>query len=288
MLLALSGCTAAQTDRPEPSTPPSTVVLVGAGDIASCASTDDTRTAALLDDIAGDVFTLGDNAYNNGTAREFADCYGPTWGRHRDRTRPVIGNHEYNTADAAGYFGYFGAAAGKPGEGWYSYDVGAWHVVALNSNCEFVSCGAGSAQDDWLRADLAEAAKRTRCTVAMWHHPLFTSSAAHGPTAAVLPLYRTLYDNGVELLLTGHNHQYERFAPQTPTGARDDARGIREFVVGTGGGGPYGFRTPEPNSEVRLTGTPGVLKLTLTTDAYDWRFVPASPGASDAGHGTCH
>ncbi|MEV0717011.1 metallophosphoesterase [Asanoa sp. NPDC050611] len=284
-LLALSAC-AAVTDPPAPTG----VVLAGAGDIASCASTDDSRTADLLDTIPGEVFTLGDNAYNNGTAQEFADCYGPTWGRHRARTRPVIGNHEYNTPDARGYFDYFGAAAGKPGEGWYSYDAGAWHVVVLNSNCDVVrgGCGAGSPQDSWLRADLAAAAKRTGCTVAMWHHPLFTSSAAHGPTTAVRPLYQTLYDNGVELLLTGHNHQYERFAPQTPAGARDDQRGVREFVVGTGGGGPYAFREPEPNSEARLTGTPGVLRLTLSADAYDWRFVPVTGSTSDEGHGTCH
>jgi alkaline phosphatase len=265
-------------------------VLVGAGDIASCDSADDSRTAALLDTIPGEVFTLGDNAYLNGTAQEFASCYGPTWGRHRDRTHPVIGNHEYHTAGAQGYFDYFGAAAGRRGEGWYSYDVGAWHVVVLNSNCDDVpgGCRAGSPQDRWLRADLAKAAGRTRCTVAMWHHPLFTSGVTHGPTTTVRPLYQTLYDGRVELLLTGHNHQYERFAPQTPGGARAQGRGIRQFVVGTGGGGPYGFREPAPNSEVRLTGTPGVLRLALTVDAYDWRFIPVSGSAGDVGHGTCH
>ena len=269
---------------------PAPAVLVGAGDIASCDSTDDSRTAALLDGIPGEVFTLGDNAYGNGTPEEFARCYGPTWGRHRDRTHPVIGNHEYHTPGAKGYFDYFGAAAGRRGEGWYSYDAGAWHVVVLNSNCDVVTggCRTGSPQERWLRADLADAARRTRCTVAMWHHPLFTSGTAHGPTTAVRPLYQALYDGGVELLLTGHNHQYERFAPQTPAGARDDRRGVRQFVVGTGGGVPYAFRDPARNSEVRLTGSPGVLRLTLTADAYDWTFVPATKSAGDAGRGACH
>ncbi|MDG4826168.1 metallophosphoesterase [Asanoa sp. WMMD1127] len=298
VLLALSACgtDSPPTDPPPTGTPPSSpapaqaqaVTLVGAGDIASCAHTADTGTADLLDDIPGEVFTLGDNAYNNGTPEEFARCYGPTWGRHRDRTHPVIGNHEYHTDGAQGYFDYFGRSAGRPGEGWYSYAAGAWHVVVLNSNCDVVpgGCAAGSAQERWLRADLA--AHRTRCAVAMWHHPLFTSSAVHPPTASTLPLFRALHDSGVDVLLTGHNHQYERFAPQDPRGARDDRRGIREFVVGTGGDTKYGFGTPTPHSEKRLAGTPGVLRLDLTADAYEWRFVPVSGGEGDAGRGTCH
>jgi hypothetical protein len=305
VLLAVSACAATPpretaappspaptATTPAPAPTPAPAVLAGAGDIASCANTADTRTAALLDGIPGGVFTLGDNAYANGTPEEFARCYGPTWGRHRERTRPVIGNHEYHTPGARGYFDYFGAAAGPRGDGWYSYEAGSWHVVVLNSNCDVVrgGCAAGSPQERWLRADLAAAATRTRCVAAMWHHPLFTSAAVHPPTTSVRPLFRALKDAGVELLLTGHNHQYERFAPQTAQGARDDRRGVREFVVGTGGDSTYGFRDPPaPHSQKRIARTPGVLRLTLTADGYDWRFVPAAPAkAADAGHDTCH
>ncbi len=282
---------------PRPHTPPDAVppagdppaVLVGAGDIASCAATGDSRTAALLDDIAGTVFTLGDNAYDRGSPAEFAQCYGPTWGRHRTRTRPVIGNHEYGTPGAAGYFRYFGDAAGDSGRGYYSYDTGSWHVVALNTNCGSVrgGCAAGSPQERWLRADLA--ASTARCTVAMAHHPLFTSGLAHPPATETRALVQALYDAGVEILLTGHNHQYERFAPQTPTGRRDDARGIRAFVVGTGGAAHYGFGTPQRNSEVRDNRTYGVLRLTLRSGDYRWDFLPAAGGDfTDTGRGTCH
>ncbi|HZN18175.1 MAG TPA: metallophosphoesterase [Micromonosporaceae bacterium] len=281
----------------------SPVVLVGAGDIASCESAGDSRTAALLDRMPGTVFTLGDNVYDDGTPAEFARCYGPTWGRHRSRTRPVIGNHDYHTPGAAGYFGYFGAAAGASagavagpvaGAGrtsWYSYDLGSWHVVVLDSNCAVApgGCAAGSAQERWLRADLAASARRTRCTVAMWHHPLFTSGATHGPTTAVRPLFRALYEAGAELVLSGHNHQYERFAPQDPTGRRDDGRGVRQFVVGTGGTSHYGFGSPAAHSQVRHTGTHGVLRLTLREGGYEWSFVPvAGEVFTDSGRGTCH
>lgn len=264
-------------------------MLVGAGDIASCAWQDDSRTAALLDRVPGSVFTLGDNAYPNGTAREFARCYAPTWGRHRARTRPVIGNHDYHTSGARGYFDYFGAAAGPRGRGWYSYEAGAWHVVVLNSNCDVVpgGCGAGSPQERWLRADLAASARRTRCTVAMWHHPLFTSGRVHGPTETVRPLFRALYDAGVEMVLSGHNHQYERFAPQTPDGQRDGRRGVRQFVVGTGGASSYAFGRPAANSEVRLTGTAGVLRLELTEGGYKWGFLPVSGSDADSGQARC-
>lgn len=274
---------------PARTTGPATV-LAGAGDIASCASDSDARTAALLDRIPGVVFTLGDNAYPNGTREDFARCYVPTWGRHLARTRPVPGNHDYGTAGARGYFDYFGPAAGVPGTGWYSYDAGSWHIVVLNSNCGTVrgGCRAGSPQERWLRADLAASSRRTRCTVAMWHHPLFTSGRVHGPARVVRPLFQALYDGGVEVLLSGHNHQYERFAAQTPDGRRDDRRGVRQFVVGTGGAAPYAFGRPAANSQVRLTGTPGVLRLTLTDNAYDWEFVPVAGRLSDSGRDTCH
>jgi len=263
-------------------------VLVGAGDIATCDGSADSRTAALVSRTPGIVFTLGDNAYGSGSEREFAGCYGPTWGRVKARTRPVIGNHEYLTKGAAGYFDYFGAAAGPRGKGYYSYDAGAWHVVVLNSNCGTVpgGCRTGSAQQRWLRADLA--ATRARCTVAMMHHPLFTSGATHPPATETRPLVRTLTDAGVELLLTGHNHVYERFAPQDADGRADPERGIRAFVVGTGGGPLYPFGRPAPNSQVRDNRTYGVLRLTLAPAGYRWAFLSAGGRFTDAGTGTCH
>jgi hypothetical protein len=269
--------------------PPSTdSVLVGAGDISSCTNNNDEATAELLDNIAGTVYTAGDAAYADGSAANFANCYDPTWGRHKTRTRPVPGNHEYRTADADGYFDYFGAAAGPRGKGYYSYDLGDWHVVGLNSNCSQVGgCHAGSAQDQWLRQDLAASAKS--CTVAFWHHPLFTSGANHSPATAMRPLFQALYDHGAELVVTGHNHQYERFAPQNPSGSLDNARGIRAFVVGTGGAGLYSFGTIQANSQVRNPDTHGVLKLTLKTSGYDWNFIPvAGKTFTDSGSSSCH
>lgn len=274
-----------------PADPPTReVVLAGAGDIASCASAADTGTAALLDRMPGGIFTLGDNAYPDGTPQQFAQCYGPTWGRHRDRTRPVIGNHDYHTTGARGYFDYFGATAGRRGEGWYSYQAGGWHIVVLNSNCDVVrgGCRAGSPQERWLRADLAASSRRTRCAIAMWHHPLFTSGGVHGPTRSVRPLFEALYDAGVEVLLSAHNHQYERFAPQAPDARRDDRRGVRQFVVGTGGADTYRFGPPAANSQVRLTGTHGVLRLTLADGAYQWQFVPVQGPSVDTGGDRCH
>lgn len=266
---------------------PSDPVLVGAGDIAT-SSSGDTATAALLDKIPGTVFTVGDNAYNQGTAAEFAKFYEPTWGRHKARTRPIPGNHEYKTAGASGYYAYFGSAAGDPAKGYYSYDLGSWHVVALNSNCAAVGgCGAGSAQEQWLRADLAASTKQ--CTAAYWHHPRWTSGLNHGPDTAVGPLLQALYDNNAEVVVTGHNHHYERFAPMSPAGTLDNARGIRQFVAGMGGAPLYGFGVIRPNSEARNKDTFGVLKLTLHAGGYDWTFVPqAGKTYSDAGSATCH
>jgi hypothetical protein len=263
-------------------------VLVGAGDIASCDSTGDSRTVALLERIPGIVFTLGDNAYPTGSSADFTDCYGPTWGRVKARTRPAIGNHEYGTRGAAAYFDYFGASAGPRGKGYYSYQAGAWHVVVLNTNCGSVpgGCRRGSAQERWLRADLA--ASGAACTVAMGHHPLFTSAATHPPATETRPLVRALYDAGAELLLAGHNHVYERFAPQTPAGRRDDARGIRAIVAGTGGAALYPFGRTAANSELRNDHTLGVVRLTLSPGSYQWDFLPISGRFTDTGHGTCH
>lgn len=291
---ATSSATNASPSRPpSPQAPPAggsgtDPVLVAAGDIVSCSSPGDEATAGLLGEIVGTVAPLGDNAYENGSASEYADCYAPSWGKYKVRTRPAPGNHDYLTPGASGYFGYFGAAAGTPGKGYYSYNLGSWHIVVINSNCgEVGGCGAGSAQEQWLRGELARSTNS--CTLAYWHHPLFSSGAEHGNHAEMRPIFQALYEHGAEVVLSGHEHNYERFAPQTPGGAQDTRRGIREFVVGTGGKSHYAFATVQPNSEVRNTGTFGVLKLTLHTNGYDWRFVPqAGKTFTDSGSGTCH
>ena len=277
----------AATPSPAATPRPADPVLVGAGDIASCSEEGDEQTAALLDKIEGTVFTLGDNVYPNGTARQFMACYDPTWGRHKARTRPVPGNHDYRTTGAAGYFGYFGGAAGDPATGNYSYDLGAWHVIVLNSNCgEIGGCGPGSRQERWLKADLA--AHPAPCTAAMWHHPRF-SSAQHGDDGGMRNLWRVLYEAGAELVLSGHDHTYERFGPQDADGKPDPARGMRQFVVGTGGKELYKFERIEADSEVHSNKTFGVLKLTLHPRGYDWEFVPVRDGVfHDSGSAECH
>ena len=261
-------------------------VFVGAGDIASCASSGDEATAKLLDGISGTVFAAGDNAYVDGTAAEFTDCYNPSWGRHKARTYPAPGNHEYHTAGASGYFGYFGAAAGDPSKGYYSYNLGEWHIVSLNSMCENVGgCEATSPMVSWLEKDLA--ANPKACTLAYFHHPLF-SSGEHGNQTKMRATWDALYAANADVVLSGHDHDYERFAPQTPSGAADTARGIREFVVGMGGGSHYGIVSIQPNSEVRNTDTYGVLKLTLHPTSYDWQFVPESGKTfTDSGSDQC-
>jgi hypothetical protein len=263
-------------------------VLLAAGDIAACTSTGDEATAALLDGINGRVITLGDNVYDNGTAQEFANCYAPSWGRHKARTSPAVGNHEYGTPNAQGYFDYFGAAAGEAGKGYYSFGEGTWHVVVLNSMCDQVGgCGPGSPQEQWLRADLA--AHPNTCTLAYWHHPRFSSGDFHGNDARTAGLVQALYDHGVDLVLTGHDHHYERFAPLSPSGALDVARGLRHFVVGTGGRSLRTALSVQPWSEVRDWSAFGILKLTLRQDAYDWEFVPvAGESFTDSGSDVCH
>ena len=273
---------------PRTSAPVSAPVLVGAGDIADCASSGDETTAKLLADISGTVYTTGDNAYESGAPPEFSECYDPTWGRHKARTRPSVGNHDYHTPEASGYFGYFGSAAGDPKKGYYSYDLGKWHIVSLNSMCEHVGgCGPTSPMVRWLEQDLASNPRP--CTLAYWHHPVF-SSGYHGSDPKMKPSWEALYAADAEVVLNGHDHDYERFAPQTPSGAADDARGIREFVVGTGGRELRPFRTTiEAHSEVRNAHTFGVLKLTLHPDAYEWKFVPVAGAAfTDSGANRCH
>jgi hypothetical protein len=262
-------------------------VLVGAGDISECNSAGDSATAKLVNSIGGTVFTLGDNAYQSGSWKQFQHCYGRTWGKFKGRTRPAAGNHEYQSKGAKGYWDYFGGRAGPRDKGWYSYNAGKWHVVVLNSNCGKVGCGKGSAQERWLRADLAR--HRNNCTLAYFHHPRFSSDRAHGNSPEVGAFWDALYDHGADLVLSGHAHNYERFAPQTPWGKADPRHGIRQIVVGTGGAGHYRFGGTRPNSQVRNASTYGVLKLDLQSNGYDWKFIPqAGKGFKDSGHGSCH
>lgn len=263
-------------------------IFVGAGDIANCGTDEDEATAKLLDVITGTIYTLGDNAYPDGTAANFADCFGPTWGRHLARMKPVPGNHDYHVTGAAGYYSYFGAAA-SPQEvnctsdckGYYSYDLGAWHIIALNSEIEVK---AGSAQEQWLRQDLA--AHPAACTLAYWHKPRF-SSGEHQNDADFHAFWVALYEAGVDVVLNGHDHNYERFAPQNP-GGQADPDGIREFVVGTGGTGQRAFSRIQPNSEVRFTDSWGVLQVTLHETSYDWQFIPiAGQNFQDSGSSAC-
>jgi calcineurin-like phosphoesterase family protein len=239
------------------------------------------------------VLTLGDAQYENGALEKFQLSYDQSWGRVRGITAPVPGNHEYSTGGATGYFDYFnglGNSTGPAGDrtrGYYSYNLGAWHLIALNSNCSQVGgCGAGSPQEQWLRSDLT--ANTAACTLAYWHHPLFSSGVYSPGISATRPLFQALYDYGADVVLNGHDHNYERFAPQDPAGSLDLARGIREFIVGTGGRGHNLQGTPIPNSEVRNSDSFGVLRLTLHPNGFDWQFAPeAGKTFTDAGNDSC-
>jgi hypothetical protein len=211
-----------------------------------------------------------------------------TWGRFRGRIHPAPGNHEYNTPGASAYFQYFGEDAGPPGRGYYSYEVGAWHVISLNSNFEFgIAVDANSAQAAWLQADLST--HPSKCTLAYWHHPLF-SSGQNRSYPRMATLYRILYEANADVVLSAHDHLYERFGPQTAEGAPDPARGIREFVVGTGGvPANYQFVTSLPNSEKKMSGQNGVLKLILLAESFQWEFITAPSGTvADSGQAGCH
>ena len=294
--LGLEDSVSAQ-DSPDP-------VFVGAGDIASCSRTGDEATAKLLNNIVVDdpaapptttVFTTGDNAYEDGKLSEYRDCYRPSWGDFKGITMPSPGNHEYQTPGASGYFDYFSAAPSpvpntdanpglRPGKGYYSYDLGSWHMISLNSNCSFVACAAGSAQVEWLKKDLAANSKA--CTLAYWHHPRFSSKLSSGGNSNMKPFWEALYAAKADVVLNGHIHNYERFAPQTPSGAEDDpARGIREFVVGTGGYSLNTFQSTQhaTNSEKQYADSYGVLKLTLHPTSYDWKFVAEDGTTPDSG-----
>ena len=268
--------------------PEEAAILVGAGDIADCKNlTGAEATAKLLDQISGTVMAVGDLAYPDGSKENFV-CYDKTWGRARSRTRPAPGNHEFHSSGATPYFDYFGKLAGDPKTGYYSYDLGAWHIIVLNSECKEVGgCGSGSPQEKWLRADLAS--HPVACTLAYWHKPLFSSGSAHGNDLTMKPLWDALYGANADVVVNGHDHDYERFAPQTPGGSLDSARGIREFVVGTGGKSHRPFSKPKPNSEVRDATAFGVLKLTLKPKGYDFQFIPEEGKTfTDSGAGVCH
>jgi hypothetical protein len=262
---------------PEPPTAEPPAVLVGAGDIAACGVDGARQTAALLDAIDGTVFTAGDAAYPDGSAQNFADCYDPFWGRHKSRTRPAPGNHEYKTPGAAPYFAYFGLNAGPAGRGYYSFRAGAWLVVSLNSN---IAADSSSPQVAWLRNELA--AQPALCVAAIWHHPL-ASSGPHGPDPKMRDVWRTLMDFKADLVVTGHDHLYERFTPIDENGSPNPA-GMREFVTGTGGADGYEVGVVQPGSEVRGRAW-GVLTLTLRSDAFDWDFIPVA-GETFGDHGT--
>ena len=310
---ASTGTTANDTATAFVDVPGTSQVLIGAGDIGECDKVHSGNTAAVIDTIVGTVFTLGDNAYPNGQLTDFTrtdgpGCWANTWGRFKKRIHPTPGNHEYALRDStgAGYFGYFGIAAGQGPIGNYSYDLGGWHIIVLNSAfLESQALGRFLSIDRqlaWLSADLA--AHPATCTLAMWHHPHFSSGPTHADglhpdeTGPTKPFWDTLYAHGAELILSGHEHNYERFAPQTPDGTADLTNGIRQFVAGTGGGGYDTLATtPTANSEVSTT-EHGLLKLTLTPGAYQWQFIPTSgplgetnPSTftfTDSGSGSCH
>lgn len=269
----------------EPIPPPQsqeTVIFTGAGDIANCLTPEQgERVARLLDNIEGLIFTTGDNVYENGTLEEFQRCYTPTWGRHLARTRPSPGNHEYNTPGAAGYFQYFGDLAGPPGRGYYSYDHGTWKILSLNS---MAPAGPESAQFNWVAQELKS--NSARCTLAYWHHPVF-SSGHDGNGTAMRAIFQLLFDNSADVVVVGHSHHYERFAPQDINGRAMPGRGIRQFVVGTGGTYFTNITAIQPNSEIRDGRTNGVLKLTLAPTSYTWEFVPAGGSFRDSGSDVC-
>lgn len=281
ILVVACGNSGGGPTQPSPAPNAGIAVLVGAGDITECGLPGAAETAALLDSIDGIVFTAGDNEYMHGTEEEFRRCYNPAWGRHRGRTRPAAGNHDYESPDAGPYFAYFGTAAGPNGLGYYSFSAGSWHIVSMNSN---ISAGEGSPQLAWLREDLA--AHPSACVGVIWHHPMYSSSE-NGPQLMMRDAWRVLQQNGAEFVVSGHDHVYERFTPQDANG-NATAAGIRQFVAGTGGARHYTFGAARPGSEARGTAW-GVLKLTLSSGSYSWEFIPvAGESFRDSGGEACH
>ena len=283
-----AGCGGGPTEPPG-SLPAQTILA--AGNIATCGTTNDEATAALLDTLQGTIFTLGDNVFPDGTLEAYTDCYEPSWGRHKARTYATLGNHEYRSGTAAPSFNYFGDRAGPRDLGYYSLELGNWHIIVLNINDTTVGDTnpfEGSAQDQWLQADLAANSKT--CTLAVWHNPRFFSSNTLGWTSSayVTTVWRRLYDAGVDVVLNGHQHHYERFPLMSPTGSLDEPNGMRAFNVGTGGESTEPMVAIAEHSAVRSDAF-GVLKLTLDAGTYSWEFVPAVAGQfSDNGVGSCH
>ena len=261
---------------PSGSAPPEPEVLLAVGDVASCDSPADEAVADLASRLPGTIALLGDTVYEYGTAEDYRECFDPAWGPMRSRIRPAVGNHEYQTAGATGYYDYFGTAAGPRGEGWYSYDLGAWHVVVLNSTCHRITCGPDSEQVAWLEADLAT--NPGDCLLAYWHYPRW-SSGRHGSQEQIDPFWDVMRDHGADVVLTGHDHTYERIL----------ADGIRQFVVGTGGKSHYRFeRGRLPTTETRNDSTYGLLWLALGDGTYEWEFLGlGNTGFTDAGTGEC-
>lgn len=275
------GTTGPDPVDPTPNPPEPDPVILAAGDIGNCNVDGDEQTATLIAGLPGTVLALGDNAYPDGTLEDFTDCYAPSWGAHLGRTRPTPGNHEYHTPDAAGYFGYFGALAGDPALGYYSFDLGAWHLVSLNSN---ISMSAGSAQEEWLRTDLA--ASSATCTLAFWHHPRF-SSGFHGNSTHSADVVTALDELGADVVLTGHDHHYERSVPVDRNGAAD-AQGLVHFVAGTGGTDLRTVGPTLPTTAAVIDDSWGVLRLTLADSSYTHEFLAVGGGQSfDGGSADC-
>lgn len=284
-----------QTRRPLPSqtvtpthTPtPESIQLIGAGDIAYCGPADlgDEATADILERFpSAVVFTAGDNVSGEGRLVEYKNCFGPTWGRFLEHLHPSPGNHDFMANTGAAYYEYFGGAAGQPGQGYYSYDLGDWHIVSLNSNCDAIACGPNSAQAAWLRKDLA--ANEKQCKLLYWHHPRYSSgiSGNYGPVSF---FWRIALEHGADVVISGHDHGYERFAPQDGDG-NADPDGIRQFVVGTGGSELRDFGQIKPNSEIRDNSTYGLILFKLYPGKYEWEFIPVEGGSfSDRGAGQC-
>jgi hypothetical protein len=304
LTLILAGCTA--LPNPVPSQPPApsafasptdapsgsgspTAILIAAGDVASCSTIADEETGVLIEqlrdaaasegrDVA--VALLGDGAYPNGTAAEWSTCYGSAWGSFKEITYPAVGNHEYLTDGAEPYFSYFGAAAGSPGKGWYSYAIGAWRIIVLNSECDLVGCSTGSGQYRWLVAELARARAAGEPIAAMWHRPRF-STGEHGDARAMQPIWSALAMAGTAFVLNGHEHNYERWVPLTANGT-PTTKGTTEFIVGTGGADLRAQRRSDSQS-VMYVEVHGVIKLNLTSDAYSWEMISVDGSVADHG-----
>lgn len=281
LLVAACGASGTPGPGPTPQPPPvQTAILLAAGDIGECGF-GAMDTGRLIDSLAGTLLALGDLAYMHGSAANFRDCYDPAWGRHRDRTRPVPGNHDYETPGAAGYYDYFGGLAGNRGQGYYAFTAGQWRVIALNSE---IAMTAGSPQITWLRDELQT--NPSTCTLAYWHRPLY-SSGPNGNNTDTRLLWSTLLEFGAEIVLNGHDHMYERFDQQDAQGRPDPVNGLRQFTVGTGGARLTNSGPPKPNSTVRSSASYGVLSLTLNPTSYSWEFHPVNNAFRDSGASTC-